>query len=145
MPPLNATRREELAIVTLTWQEDQLFFFYNHPLIAPTSKVPVFLKRGEKLERGAGWQLKGGPRRCRHRQYCLPPSESGWKSKGSSGVGSTHEVGSDDGQFNQSGRCCKTVLFCMLNVASHPAGCQGLIHGNSWRGGGDGGRGSGGV
>lgn len=76
----------------------------------------------------------GAPQCCRHRCHCLPPSESGWKSKGSSGVGSTHEVGSDDGQFNQSGRCCKTLSSSACQrLPRVQQAVRGLIHGNSWR------------
>lgn len=56
--------REELATATLTWLEDQLFFFFynNHPLSAPTSKVPVFLKRGKSWREQQDGSCWGGPR-----------------------------------------------------------------------------------
>lgn len=40
--------------------EDQLLFF-NHPLTAPTSKVPVFLEEGGVGERNRGMAVEGGP------------------------------------------------------------------------------------
>lgn len=46
--------------MTLTLLEDQLFFFFNHPLTAPTSKVPVFLEEGGVGERNR-MAVEGGP------------------------------------------------------------------------------------